>query len=194
MDKKDIEKYLKRLQEIDNTLNDDNDLTSEMESDINNILQDLTKIGTPEITDSALLNVNYKKLSPTAIEPSYSTDGDAGLDFRVDSIINEDAFRLTYGTGIALEIPKGYVGLLFPRSSIKKYNLSLSNWVGVIDQTYRGEIMAVFNKINNNVTKYEIGDKFVQMIIIPYPTVKLKQVEELSDTVRGDKGYGSSGR
>ncbi len=136
------------------------------------------------------LKVKLKKLHPDAVTPSYAKDGDAGLDLTAISKSINDTF-IEYGTGIALEIPYGYVGLVFPRSSVSKLeNFYLKNSVGVIDSGYRGEIKFRFNKSNES---YKAGEKVGQLIIIPYPTVKLQEVNELSDTERGGGGFGSTG-
>jgi dUTP pyrophosphatase len=91
--------------------------------------------------------LKFKKLNDTAVIPSYAKPGDAGMDLVATSIISNTTFDVTYGTGIAMEIPKGFVGLVFPRSSIRKTDLALTNSVGVIDSGYRGEIQATFKKI-----------------------------------------------
>jgi dUTP pyrophosphatase len=136
------------------------------------------------------LKVKFKKLHPDAVTPSYAKDGDAGLDLTAISKSHSDTF-VQYGTGIAVEIPSGYVGLIFPRSSVSKLeNFYLKNSVGVIDSGYRGEIMLRFNKSTDS---YRAGDKVGQLIIMPYPTVKLQEVDELSDTERGGGGFGSTG-
>jgi dUTP pyrophosphatase len=93
-----------------------------------------------------------------------------------------------------MEIPKNYVGLIFPRSSVRNKDLILSNCVGVIDSGYRGEIQATFKKTDGlDSIKYNIGDRGAQIIILPYPQVNFKEVEELSDTERGSGGFGSTG-
>jgi hypothetical protein len=79
------------------------------------------------------MKVGIKKLHPDAVIPKYSKPGDAGLDLTAVEVINDESFQVTYRTGLAMEIPLGYVGLLFPRSSIRNYELNLSNSVGVID-------------------------------------------------------------
>lgn len=136
------------------------------------------------------LNVRFKKLRPDAVTPTYAKDGDAGLDLTAISKTNADTF-IQYGTGIAIEIPKGYVGLIFPRSSVSKLeNFYLKNSVGVIDSGYRGELMLRFNK---SFSFYEVGDKIGQLIIIPHPTIYLEEVDELSSTDRGEGGFGSTG-
>jgi dUTP pyrophosphatase len=100
--------------------------------------------------------------------------------------------------GIALEIPEGFVGLVFPRSSIRKTKLQLSNSVGVIDSGYRGELQATFNKIittiENQKNDYKVGDRVCQLMIIPHPTIEFNEVNELSNTERGEGGFGSTGK
>jgi dUTP pyrophosphatase len=141
------------------------------------------------------MNVNIKLLSEDAVLPTYSKDGDAGMDI-VATRIDDDTYpQITYGTDIAIEIPSGYVGLIFPRSSIRNFDLELSNSVGVIDSGYRGEIKATFNKtIRARGKYYHAGDRIMQLIIIPYPQIKFNEVDELTKTVRNEGGYGSTGR
>ena len=84
------------------------------------------------------------------------------------------------------------MGLVFPRSSIRKYDLFLTNAVGVIDSGYRGELQATFKK--TGLHKYEIGDRIAQIMIIPYPPIEFVEVDELSNTERGEGGFGSTGK
>lgn len=144
------------------------------------------------------MEVRFKKLSDKATTPVYAYDGDAGLDLTavsVNSEINEcGQFVIVYHTGLALEIPKGYVGLIFPRSSIAKKSLTLTNCVAVIDSNYRGEILLKFkNTTGDSVPAvYPIGAKIAQLVIMPYPIVNLIESDELSSTERGEGGFGSS--
>ncbi len=144
------------------------------------------------------MKVKIKKIHPDAVIPSYAKNGDAGMDLVATSIIGETLGSITYGLGIALEIPEGFVGLVFPRSSIRKTNLQLSNSVGVIDSGYRGELQATFNKIQgvDNVDRenYKVGDRVCQIMIIPHPTIEFNEVNELSNTERGEGGFGSTGK
>ena len=144
------------------------------------------------------MKVKIKKLHSDAIIPKYAKEGDAGMDLVATSIISETPSQITYGLGIALEIPEGFVGLVFPRSSIRKTRLQLSNSVGVIDSGYRGELQATFNKITttieNQKNDYKVGDRVCQIMIIPHPIVELLEVDELSDTNRGEGGFGSTGK
>ena len=141
-----------------------------------------------------MLEIKFKKLVETAKMPTKDHPTDAGADLTaVSREWNEELKCWIYGTGIATEIPEGYVGLVFPRSSIRKYTLAQCNAVGVIDSSYRGEIMVSY-KLTSDVEKiYNIGDKIAQFIILPYPEVSYKEVETLSETDRGENGHGSSG-
>jgi len=140
--------------------------------------------------------VKIKKLHENAVIPVYSKPGDAGLDL-VATSINDDSYNnIVYGTGLAIEIPEGHVGLLYPRSSNSKTDLYLTNHVGVIDSGYRGEIMFKFRPINGieDAFIYAVGDRVGQLIIIPYPSIEFVETEELSDSDRGDGGFGSTGK
>ena len=145
------------------------------------------------------MKVRFKKLSPKAITPSYATPGDAGMDVtaighRIDAKHN----FIEYHTGLALEIPEGYVGLLFPRSSVSKMDVSLANCVGLVDSGYRGEIRFRYKFAKDSffagVKRYKDGDRIGQLVIIPYPSIELEEADELNETVRGEGGYGSTGK
>ena len=154
------------------------------------------------------MEVKIKKLNPNAVIPSYAKSGDAGMDLVATTIISDTPEQITYGMGIALEIPEGFVGLIFPRSSVRKTGLDLSNSVGVIDSGYRGELQATFNKVfggdrfydETKLTEitshdfYKVGDRIAQIMIIPYPPIEFKEVDELSDSERGEGGFGSTGK
>ena len=154
------------------------------------------------------MEVKIKKLNPNAIIPTYAKPGDGGMDLVATSIISDTPEQITYGMGIALEIPEGFVGLIFPRSSVRKTGLQLSNSVGVCDSGYRGELQATFNKIFGGERMYDemkvkeiqpndfykVGDRIAQIMIIPYPKIIFREVEELSNTERGDGGFGSTGK
>jgi dUTP pyrophosphatase len=139
------------------------------------------------------LKIKLKKLNTKAVVPSYAHDGDAGMDLVATSKWFEGN-KVCYGTGIAMEIPYGYVGLVFPRSSISKKDLLLSNAVGVIDSIYRGEIMVKFEMTDTHESIYEVGERVAQIIIVPYPQVNFEEVDELSDSVRKEGGFGSTGK
>jgi len=140
--------------------------------------------------------VKIKKLHENAVIPVYSKPGDAGLDLVATSIDDDSYNNIIYGTGLAIEIPEGHVGLLYPRSSNSKTDLYLTNHVGVIDSGYRGEIMFKFRPINGieDAYIYAVGDRVGQLIIIPYPSIEFVETEELSDSDRGEGGFGSTGK
>ena len=140
------------------------------------------------------MQVRIKKLNENAVIPTYAKVGDAGMDLIATSIIGDGQFQITYGTGLAMEIPYGFVGLVFPRSSIRKTGLELSNSVGVIDSGYRGELQATFNKNEGPIEKYQIGDRIAQIMIIPHPDIQFEETDELSNTERGECGFGSTGK
>lgn len=158
--------------------------------------------------------VKIKKLIPNAVIPTYAKPGDAGMDLIAVSV-NDSINYIEYGTGLAIEIPEGYVGLIFPRSSNSKKDLLLCNSVGVIDSGYRGEIKLRYKKIMNpseektnilqniftnsstliyEIERYDVGDKVGQIMILPIPFVEFTEVSELSQTDRGDGGFGSTGK
>lgn len=185
------------------------------------------------------MKVKFKRLNHDAQIPTKAHTADAGFDLYATSRVFDSHGTVTYGTGIAMEIPDGYVGLVFPRSSVSKYDLNLSNSVGVIDSCYRGEITlkfrptlmfaqkgyygkdendyegiddtelanqeVTFNGRNENYPDipygnapfaprcYEIGERIGQIIIIPYPEIEFELADELSETDRGNGGYGSTG-
>lgn len=139
--------------------------------------------------------LKIKKLSKKAVMPEYATTGDAGLDLTATSVIKETVDKVAYETDISIEIPKNHVGLLFPRSSIRKYDLSLSNSVGVIDSGYRGTISFTFNKNKGEKSLvYKVGERIGQLVIVELPKVVIEEVFELSDSERGEGSFGSTGK
>lgn len=134
--------------------------------------------------------VKIKKNHPDAKIPAYAKRGDAGMDLTAIGKDVQDKY-IEYDTGLSMEIPVGYVGLLFPRSSISNYDLTLSNSVGVVDSGYRGNIKFRFKQTSD--LTYYIGDRIGQIIIIPHPHIQFVEVDELSDSERGSGGYGHTG-
>lgn len=137
------------------------------------------------------LEVKFKLLYEDSVMPFYATEDSAGLDCTVHSNgVENNAYFAKLG--FAVEIPKGYVGLLFPRSSIyKRENLIMSNSVGVIDSDYRGEVVAHF--ATTGIVPYHVGERCCQLIIVPYPKITPIVADELSITKRGENGHGSTG-
>ena len=157
------------------------------------------------------MKLHFKKLTENAVMPKKAHPTDAGFDLTATSRWIDDDGNIVYGTGIAVEIPEGYAGFVFPRSSNSKKDLILSNCVGVIDSGYRGEIMVKFKgtiKIRSvryvkdvssaivpiAVRSYDVGDRIAQLIILPYPEIEFEEAEQLSSTDRGLGGYGSTGK
>ena len=166
--------------------------------------------------------VKLKKIHPSVPTPCYAKAGDAGMDLTAISrelFTSDDcADYVEYDTGISVEIPSGYVGLVFPRSSNTKVDMTLGNSVGIIDSTYRGsiklrykidgtyesvELSEIYEReahcYNNNGDAFmqlihKVGDRVGQLIIIPYPQIEWEVVNELSETERGEKGFGSTNK
>lgn len=137
------------------------------------------------------VQVRIKKLSDTAVIPSYAKDGDAAMDLTATSYTRQDNY-LQYGTGLAIEIPKGYLGIILPRSSVSNTGL-LFNTSGLVDSGYRGELSVRFKRLPNQ-PRYHVGDRVGQLFIIPYPKVEWEEVTELSSSERGEGGHGSTGK
>jgi len=169
------------------------------------------------------MEVKIKKLREDAQIPKYADNGCAGMDIVATSMDITDDY-IEYGTGLAFEVPPGYVMLIFPRSSNSNKDLILSNSVGVLDSSYRGELRFRFKRhyrcyemnddffsFERRITDrigwhhadesewiatriYEVGDRIGQIIILPYPQISFKEVAELSETERGTGGFGSTGK
>lgn len=141
------------------------------------------------------MQVKVKRLTPDAQIPAPATSGAAGFDLVATSKEYDEFLEVTkFGTGIAVEIPQDFVGLIFPRSSVCKTMHRMANAVGVIDSDYRGEISAVFDGTGAAMADYDIGDRIAQLVIVPIPAVELVEAETLSETARGAGGYGSTGK
>lgn len=145
------------------------------------------------------MKVNFKKLSPKAVTPTYATSGDAGLDITcIGYQIDKDNNYIEYFTGLALEIPAGHVGLLFPRSSVSKTDLQLANCVGVVDSGYRGELTFRYKFRKDaffaSLKRYQEGDRVGQLMVLPYPEIELEEIKELAESERGAGSYGSTGK
>lgn len=153
------------------------------------------------------MQVKIKKLDKNAVIPSYAKHGDAGMDLTATSKWYDESGNVCYGTQLAFEIPNGYAGFLFPRSSNTKKDLVLGNSVGVIDSGYRGEVVFKFKPTlffssytreagvpDISVDDYEVGDRIGQIVILPVPKIEFIEVDELSSSDRGIGGFGSSGK
>jgi dUTP pyrophosphatase len=144
------------------------------------------------------MQVRIKKLTENAILPKRGSDFAAGFDLvatsREDKDVHGTVSYISYGTGLAVEIPEGFVGYIFPRSSISNKGMSIANSVGVIDADYRGEITVRMYPVTvSKEEDYNIGDRIAQLIIMPIPSVEYVETDELSKTVREAGSYGSTG-
>jgi dUTP pyrophosphatase len=176
--------------------NVDENFIDEINKVIGQLFEDASQHNKPKSTTNPYnIRVGVKKLDPNAVIPSYSKVGDAGMDLTITNIKENTTFGITYGFGIAMEIPFGYVGLVLPRSSVRNQDLILSNCVGVIDSGYRGELQATFKKTQGlDSVSYNVGDRGAQIIILPYPQIEMFEKDELTETERGEGGFGSTGK
>ena len=176
-----------------------------------------------QVSKQVKMNVGIKKLHKDVVIPSYAHDTDCGMDLTAVSKTFDEYGNVVYGFGLAFEIPEGYAGFIFPRSSNHKSGLLLTNCVGIVDSGYRGEVTAKFASRNYEqkiiykaidgdrwnagtqrevvvapkfveTDNYNVGDRVAQLVILPYPKVTFVEKDELSDTDRGEGGYGSTGK
>lgn len=142
------------------------------------------------------MKLKIKKLDERAVMPRYAKPGDAGMDLvAIDCELNTKRMHVRYRFGLAFEIPEGYVGLIFPRSSVVKKDVTLANCVGVIDSGYRGEVTAVFNLLRGERGEiYAVGDRIAQLVVVPFARCEIEETDNLSETERGVGGYGSTGK
>lgn len=141
--------------------------------------------------------VRVKKLNQNAILPTYGSECAAGADLyacNTEEITIKSGETVLVHTGIALEIPVGFAGLIYARSGIAtKRGLAPANKVGVIDSDYRGEIMVALHNHSDKEQTIAVGERIAQLVITPYITAVFCESEELDDTVRGAGGFGSTG-
>lgn len=142
------------------------------------------------------VRVPIKILSRDAQIPHMAYNGDAGVDLRsVERIVLKPQERAMVATGLAIALPEGYAGFVLPRSGLAaKHGISIVNSPGLIDSNYRGELKVILlNTDPDNSFAIEIGDRIAQLIVMPIPTITFEQVEELTESQRGESGFGSSG-
>ena len=144
------------------------------------------------------MKVGLKKLSEKATLPTYGTAYSAGADLYAcleEEVAIAPRETVLVHTGLALEIPSGYVGLIFARSGLAtKRGLAPANKVGVIDADYRGEVMVALYNQSGSVQTVSHGERIAQLVIAPFLSAEFEEVDELSDTVRGAGGFGSTGK
>ena len=140
--------------------------------------------------------VRFQKLDDRAVTPTYGTAAAAGADlYALDALTLAPGETARVHTGLALEIPDGYVGLIFARSGLAtKRGLAPANKVGVIDADYRGEIMVALYNQSSATQTVEAGERVAQLVITPFLQALFEESDTLSDTVRGEGGFGSTGK
>lgn len=146
-----------------------------------------------------MVKVNFKKLDKNAHAPTYGSEFAAGADLY--ALTNGETVRFAAGetkmihTGLAVEIPVGYAGLVYARSGIAtKRGLAPANKVGVIDSDYRGEVMVSLHNHSDKEQEIADGERIAQLVIAPFLAAEFCETEELSDTARGEGGFGSTGK
>lgn len=145
------------------------------------------------------MKLRIKKLNENAVIPSYGSQYSAGADLY--AVLDKDKIEIPphetflVHTGLAFEIPEGYVGLVYARSGLAtKRGLAPANKVGVIDADYRGEVMVSLHNHSNTLQEIDNGERIAQLVIAPFLKVEFEESDELSDTVRGEGGFGSTGK
>jgi dUTP pyrophosphatase len=144
-----------------------------------------------------VVKLEFKRLDSAVDLPSYAKEGDAGLDLRSNADLTvEPGQRTKVGTGLAVAIPSGYAGLVLPRSGLaSQRGLTLANAPGLIDAGYRGEIIvAVVNLDRDRAVEIHRGDRIAQLVVVPFAQVERVEVTDLPESLRGDGGFGSTGR
>ena len=142
--------------------------------------------------------IAVKKLNENAILPTYGSEFSAGADLY--ALCDEDIVFLPgetkfVHTGLAMEIPEGYAGLIYARSGLAcKRGLAPANKVGVVDADYRGEVMVALHNHSDAVQRISAGERIAQLVVAPFLKAEFEESESLSDTVRGEGGFGSTGR
>jgi dUTP pyrophosphatase len=142
-----------------------------------------------------MIEIAVHRRHPDAVVPSQAYDGDAGLDLAAcEEVVLEPGDRATVPTGIAVEIPEGYAGLVLPRSGLAaRHGIGVVNSPGLIDSGYRGEVRVVLlNTDRREAFTVARGMRIAQLVIAPVASVRLVEVAELTGSARGDRGFGSS--
>ena len=141
-----------------------------------------------------MITMKVKKLNPLAIIPTKAHEEDAGWDiYTTDSFIIPPGERRSFNTGITMEIPYGWAGLYWPRSSLG-FLKGLHVLGGVVDSGFRGEHRVCLVNLSNEPVAIQAGDRIAQMVLQRVYTGQMEEVEELSPSVRGENGWGSTGR
>lgn len=144
----------------------------------------------------AALTVNFIKTHPAARVPLHGSAGAAGYDMYAVSKEELPDGLVAFDLGLALEIPAGWVGLLFPRSSVYRTGLDMAFCVGVVDSDYRGSVKAIFRRdgLEPEAPEYAVGERVCQLVLVQHADLVFRQVAALPSTAREQGGYGSTGR
>lgn len=144
------------------------------------------------------MKLNFRKLHPEATMPTYATQGSAGLDLYArmpHEIYLQPGVRFTCPTGIAIELPEGFEAQIRPRSGLaKKHGVTVLNAPGTVDSDFTGEICAILINHGDEAVLIKPNDRIAQMVIAPFVRAELSQVDSLTETERGENGFGSSGQ
>lgn len=145
-----------------------------------------------------MVKVNIKKLNENAVLPTYGSLSAAGADLyacNTEKITIGAHKTVLVPTGLSMEIPEGYAGLIYARSGIaSKRGLAPANKVGVVDSDYRGEVMVALHNHSDIDAEIDVNERIAQLVITPFLKVEFNETDELSDTVRGEGGFGSTGK
>ena len=140
------------------------------------------------------MKMKIKTTRPDIQIPFYAKDGDAGFDLRsTEEVLMFDNAITAIPTGIHISVPKGYTGLVVPRSGQAKRGLTVANAPGIVDSKYTGEVLVLAHNVSGDAIIIAKGERIAQMVIVPYLDVEFEVVEELDATDRGDAGFGSTG-
>lgn len=148
--------------------------------------------------DTVTLNIKIKRLSENAVIPRYARPGDAGMDLVATEEVRLPASGkpVLVPTGLAIELPEGYAALVIPRSGLAaKDAITVVNSPGLIDSGYRGEIKVILQRTYSEGFDYRIdpGTRIAQLLILPHPVISFVESDELGDSDRGERGFGSTG-
>jgi dUTP pyrophosphatase len=140
--------------------------------------------------------IRFKKLNAEAVAPTYATIGSSGMDLCATNTVDiEPNGRQMVGTGIAVEIPRDFEGQIRPRSGLAaKHGVTVLNTPGTIDSDYRGEIKVILINLGATPFRVNVGDRIAQLVIAPIVKASMQEVPDLTDTTRGQGGFGSTGR
>lgn len=142
------------------------------------------------------MKIPLRRLDSELSLPTRAHSGDAGIDLRsAETVVIAGEGWLSVGTGVAVAIPTGHVGLVAPRSGLAaRHGIGVANGPGVVDAGFRGELRVILINHGQEAVTIERGERIAQLVVVPMVEIEFEEVEELPDSVRGEGGFGSSGR